>query len=137
MKPLRIMLDSMIFGERSFLAWLRINVKRFNIFVSPIVYTETSLWYLYSGLRTEDLRADLLALKAEIPPITEEAAKIAAERAYINRKRLPFRHHARDYVIGAQAILLKASIITHNKRHFEWVNEVDVLSPEELVEEML
>ncbi len=134
---MKIMLDSMIFGERSFLAWLRINTKQFRVFISPIVYAETALWYLYSGLGTEDLKADLLALNAEVPPITEEVAKIVAERAYINRKNLPFRHHARDYVIGAQAVLLETSIITRNKRHFNWINEVDVFSPEELVEKML
>ncbi len=133
----RIMLDSTAFGDRSFLAWLRINLKHFSIFVSPIVYAETALWYLYSGLSIEDLEDDLLALKAEVPPITKEVVKIAARRAYINRKHLPFRHHARDYVIGAQAIVLHASIVTSNKKHFEWVNEIDIFSPEEFVERTL
>lgn len=133
----RIMLDSTAFGERSFLAWLRINLKHFNIFVSPIVYAETALWYLYSGLSIEDLEDDLLALKAEVPPITKEIMKIAAKKAYINRRHLPFRHHARDYVIGAQAIALHASIVTSNKKHFEWVSEINVFSPEEFVERTL
>ncbi|HDM92000.1 MAG TPA: hypothetical protein ENG69_01235 [Candidatus Korarchaeota archaeon] len=130
----RIMLDSTVFKERSFLAWLRLNSDRFSVYISPVVYAETALWYIYSGLGAEDLEEDLKALKAEVPPISREAARLAAETAYANRRRLPFRHHARDYIIGAQAVLLRANIITHNRGHFEWVKEVRVMTPWEFVD---
>ena len=133
----RVMLDSTVFRERSFLAWLRLNSRRVNIYVSPVVYAETALWYIYSGLSVEDLEEDLKVLGAEVPPISREAARMAAEAAYDNRRRLPFRHHARDYIVGAQAVLLEADIITHNKRHFEWVERVRVLTPWELVDTLL
>ncbi|MDK2383791.1 MAG: hypothetical protein QI199_03130 [Candidatus Korarchaeota archaeon] len=128
----RIMLDSMIFRNRPFLSWLRVNLERFRIYISPIVHAETALWYLYIGLDLEDLTSDLRALRAEIPPITREITEKVAERAFTNRRALPFRHHARDYLIGAQAEHLGTWIVTYNKRHFAWVN-VPVLTPEELI----
>ncbi len=130
----RVMLDSTAFRERSFLAWLRLNSERISVYVSPVVYAETALWYIYSGLSAEDLEEDLKALRAEVPSISREAARMAAEAAYDNRRRLPFRHHARDYIVGAQAVLLKADIITHNRRHFGWVKGVRVLTPWEFVD---
>ncbi len=130
----RVMLDSTAFRERSFLAWLRLNSERISVYVSPLVYAETALWYIYSGLSAEDLEEDLKALRAEVPSISREAARMAAEAAYDNRRRLPFRHHARDYIVGAQAVLLKADIITHNRGHFGWVKGVRVLTPWEFVD---
>ncbi len=129
-----IMLDSMIFRDRPFISWLRVNLERFRIYISPIVHAETALWYLYIGLDLEDLTSDLRALRVEIPPITREITEVVAGKAFTNRRALPFRHHARDYLIGVQAEHLGARIVTRNKKHFRWVN-VPVLTPEELVKQ--
>ncbi len=133
MSSRKLMLDSAVFAERSFLAWLRLKRGHFEVYVSPIVYAETALWYMYVGIGVEALERDLEALGAEVPPITREAAKLAAEAAYANRRLLPFRHHARDYIIGAQAALLGADVVTLNKKHFSWLKRVKALTPWELV----
>jgi len=49
----------------------------------------------------------------------------------------PFRHHARDYVIGATAMMEKATLITQNTQHFGWLTKegITVRTPEDFVAE--
>ncbi len=133
----RLMLDSSAFGNRLFIDWLRLRRGDLEILLSPIVVAETALWYLYSGLTASDFEEELGKLGGKVLPINLGDALESASLAYENRRRLPFRHHARDYIIGVQAMKSGSDIITYNKGHFEWVNGVRVLTPEEAVAEWL
>lgn len=39
-----------------------------------------------------------------------------------------FREKARDYIMGSVSVKFNCSVITSNKRDFEWVDEVGLLS---------
>ena len=120
-----------------FIDWLRLRKGDLEVVVSPIVVAETALWYLYCRLTVEDLKSELEELGAEAPPIGFMEALEVASKAYMSRSKLPFRHHARDYMIGLQAVISKADIVTYNKKDFQWVRDLRVLTPEEVVEEWL
>ena len=75
-------------------------------------------------------------MNIQIVEIDEEIGKETAMIAKKYNNQLPFKHHARDYIIGATAIKTNASaLITYNKAHFHWLNEnnIDVLTPEEFL----
>lgn len=135
----RILLDSNVFRNRGFLDWLRLRSKDFEVLVSPIVYAETALWYTYVGLGVKGLDKDLEGVGGEIIEIGKKEGKLVAEMAYKYRKETPFRHHARDYLIGVQAITSNSSVVTQNRDHFSWLEKegIKVFSPEELVKEWL
>ncbi|KKK65194.1 hypothetical protein LCGC14_2976610, partial [marine sediment metagenome] len=46
---------------------------------------------------------------------------------------LPFKHHARDFIIGTQALLTQNILITYNIKHFTWMGKDHYLTPDELV----
>lgn len=133
------MLDSNVFKRRAFLDWLRLRSEGFEVLISPIVYAETALWYIYMGLGIEGLEKDLEKIGGMIIGIGKREAEFLAKMAYKHRKEVPFRHHARDYLIGVQAIITNSSVVTENKTHFSWIEKegFKVFSPEELVKEWL
>ena len=133
-RNLRIGLDSNVFKNRKFLEWLR-HTEKFEIHISVIVYVETLLWYLKIGLKDNDFKDDLKKLKVEVADLNESLASLVAKNAKKYSKKFPFRHHARDYVIGTTAQLKKATLITYNLNHFEWLRDlrINVMSPEEFI----
>ncbi len=133
-RNLRIGLDSNVFKNRRFLDWLRYTGK-FNVHVSIIVYVETLLWYLRLGLKIDDFMDDLKKLKVEVVDLNESLALLIVKNAAKYGKEFPFKHHARDYVIGTTAQLKKATLITYNLNHFKWLKDlgVNVMTPEELI----
>ena len=82
---------------------------------------------------------ELRKLKASIKILDEEIAEKATEAALKYGNDFPFRHHARDYVIGATALVEKASLVTNNTQHFDWLKRegIAVKTPENLVAENL
>ncbi len=135
---LKIGLDSAVFGNRRFLEWLRYTA-RFDVHASVIVYVETLLWYKNLGLTSKDLQDELLKLRASIRDINQEVADKATDNALKHGREFPFRHHARDYIIGSTAQLEKATLITYKIHHFEWLTKeaVRVKTPEDFVAEKL
>jgi len=131
-------LDSSVFGDRGFLEWLRCT-ERFDIHASIIVYAETLLWYKNLGLTRRQLDTELRKLKASIKNLDEELADSATDAALRYGKEFPFRHHARDYIVGITAQMEKAALITRNKQHFGWLLKegVAVKTPEDFVAENL
>jgi len=45
--------------------------------------------------------------------------------------RWDFGKNTRDYMIGVLAVKLNAPLVTYNKKHFEWYDEV--YTPEEFI----
>ncbi len=113
--------------------------KRFDTHASIIVYVETLLWYKNLGLTRTHFDGELRKLDASIRILDEEVADTATEKALKYGREYPFRHHARDYVIGATALEEKATLITYNTQHFQWLtNEgVNVKTPEAFVAQNL
>jgi len=133
------MLDSNVFKNRAFLDWLRLRSEDFEVLISPIVYAETALWYIYMGLGIDGLEKDLEKIGGKIVGISKREAELVAKMAYKHRKEVIFRHHARDYLIGVQAMITNSIVVTENKTHFSWIEKEGfrVLSPEGLVKEWL
>jgi len=120
------------------LEWLRYT-GRFDIHASIIVYAETLLWYKTLGLTREELEDELRKLKASIKNLDERLADMATDSALKYGGSFPFKDHARDYVIGATALDQKATLITYNTQHFEWLAKegIAVKTPEDFVAENL
>ena len=136
---MKIGLDSSVFKNRGFLAWLSLNKEKFDTHISVIVYVETALWYLHIGLSISDLDRELNKMNIKVVDFTQNIAKKVAQFAKKYSKQLPFKHHARDYLIGTTAINSGVThFITYNKSHFNWVSNegIKTLTPEELVEKV-
>ncbi len=131
MKLLRISLDSNVFADQDFIDWLQDCNKDFEIFLSVISALETYHWYNLRGISKELFNKDIQGLNAILLDLTsEEIYKISA---LTKKSNLRFKHHARDFIIGTQALIDKAILITSNHRHFDWMGKENVLSPDSLV----
>jgi len=97
------------------------------------------LWYKKLGLTRRQLDTELRKLKASIKGLNEDLADGATNAALRHGKEFPFRYHARDYIIGVTALMEKATLITHNTQHFDWLTKegVAVKTPENFVSENL
>ena len=134
---MNISLDSSIFKDTNFLIWLEVNKERFSISISVVVYIETLLWYLFMGLSEKTFEEIIEKLEVDVVPVSEEIGRIVAITAKAYNKQLPFKHHARDYIIGITAITTQSEVfLTYNKKHYEWLNEkgISVMTPEEFLE---
>lgn len=130
---LRIDLDSNVFRNQALINWLSLQKERFSIGISVIVYLETLFWYLTKLLSTEDFELDLLEIKAVITPLDSSLAQLTAETA--KTSLLPFRHHARDFIIGTSTVMRNAILLTYNVKHFTWMPEGTVTVPEQFLNE--
>ena len=135
---IRIGLDSNVFRNRKFLSWLR-DIGGLKIHISIIVFVETLIWYLKLGLSRNDFIDDLTKLGVEIVDLNESIASRVAETAIKHGDEFPFRFHARDYIIGVTSIVMEATLITYNRRHFKWLDQygVKVYTPEEFILEYI
>lgn len=137
---MKIGLDSSVFKNRGFLAWLSLNREKFDTHISVIVYVETALWYSHLGLSINDLDRELNKINVKVVDFSKDLARKVVQFAKQYSKQLPFKHHARDYLIGTTAISQDAtSFITYNKSHFNWlsIEGLETLTPEELVEKFV
>ncbi|ASJ02508.1 twitching motility protein PilT [Thermococcus profundus] len=127
---MKVVLDTNAFNDRKFLEWLM--GSPFQPVTSSVVYMEV----LYRYARRKGLpearskvKAVFESLSLEILDFDEESAEIVVQNAL---GRWDFSKNARDYMIGSLALKLNAPLVTHNKRHFEWLPEV--YTPEEFME---
>ena len=111
-----------MFRNRRFLEWLRYT-KKHDLEVSIITYLETLLWYKTLGLKTEDFDEELENLGITVTELSQTLADRATANALKHRKAFPFKHNARDYVIGTSALETKATLITYNLDDFGWFIE--------------
>ncbi len=80
----------------------------------------------------EDFGIDLKEIQANITPFDSSLAQDAAERAI--KSILPFKHHARDFIIGSSSIQREAILLTYNIKHFSWMPKGTVTTPEKFIE---
>lgn len=119
---MKLALDSGVFRNRSFLEWLRYTNKH-ELEISIITYTETLLWYKALGLKRQDFDQELENLAISVVELSLDVADRTTANALRYRKDSPFKHHARDHVIGTSALGTKATLITYNPGDFSWVSE--------------
>ena len=125
-----IVLDANVFSNLAFCNWLRGRVD-IEKMIPCIAYMELVYHHLKRG-RTEDYTDAFLSLHGiGVVPLDAMIAKISARSAI---GRWDFKEKARDYTIGATAIVCEAKLVTYNKRDFEWLPQDRVVSPEKLME---
>ena len=128
----RITIDSNVWRDNLFITWLQSENSPHKAHICPIIiYLETRLWYDMRGLQKVDFFEDLENLKTSTILFNEKHVEKLIE--ITKESRLPFKHHARDFIIGTQALVQQTKLITYNIRHFEWMEKNEVLTPERLV----
>ena len=126
---MRIVLDANVFSNLAFCNWLRSRVD-IEKMIPCIAYMELVYHHLKRG-RTEDCVDAFLNLHG-IGVVTFDA-EIAKTSARSAMGRWDFKEKARDYMIGATALVCEATLATYNKKDFEWLPQDRVVSPEELM----
>ena len=111
-----------MFRNRRFLEWLRYTNKH-DVQVSILAYVETLLWYKVLGLNRKDFDEELASLGVSITELSQNLADKTTANALKHRKAFPFKHHARDYIIGTSALESKATLITYNLDDYRWIEE--------------
>jgi predicted nucleic acid-binding protein len=84
---------------------------------------ETLLWYKTLGFQKKDFDDELSSARIEVIELSETLADSVTQNALKYRRAFPFKHHARDYIIGTTALENKATLITYNVDDFRWVAE--------------
>ena len=86
---MKISLDSPVFKNGPFSAWLRIHKREFEIYLSVIVYIEPLLWYAFLGFEENKFDNKLNKLGITIININKEVAKETVKIAKAEYKKLP------------------------------------------------
>ncbi len=119
---MKLALDSGVFRNRRFLEWLRYAEKH-DLQISIIAYVETLLWYKALGLKQEDFDEELKNLGISVTELSRDLADRVTANALRHGRMFPFKHHARDYIIGTSALESRARLISYNLDDFKWVGE--------------
>ncbi|MHA1996309.1 MAG: type II toxin-antitoxin system VapC family toxin [Candidatus Hodarchaeales archaeon] len=128
---MRISLDSNVFRDQDFIDWLQAAKDKMEVNISVISALETYHWYNIRGISDELFKKDMNALGAIVNDLTYQEIFAISKNA--KKSTLQFRHHARDFMIGTQALKVKSTLITFNLHHFKWLGEEHLASPDELV----
>jgi len=128
---MKLVLDTNVFANKKFCDWLRQHGEIEKV-IPCVAYMELMYHYLKRG-KTEDFTNRFLDVRGVvIAPLDIKTANAAAQAA---TKRWDFREHARDYAIGATAVVHGAKLVTYNSKDFEWLPKGEVLSPDELMKQ--
>jgi hypothetical protein len=116
-----ICLDSNVFSSNpDFLLWMDENGIHGHL--PSVAFMELSY---YEMKRTGGSVVNFISMlgghNIEVVPIDRDLALIAAKNA-IQYKDLS--NNAMDYTIGSYAYKRKIPLLTNNKKHFKWLNEV-------------
>ena len=126
-----ITLDSNVFRTQPFINWLMSDQAPHQQHLFPLIaYIEVLIWYEMNGLARSDLDDDLMRLKTKITSLNVDDVNDLLSNVRASPE-FPFKHHARDFLIGTLSKKNTSILITYNKRHFGWLSPKLVLSPEE------
>jgi tRNA(fMet)-specific endonuclease VapC len=114
-------LDSNVFSsDPDFFVWM--GKKDIKGYLSSLALMELSYYEMKRiGGSMVRLLSTINGLDIEIVPFDKTLAMIAAKNA------LPWHdmsRNAMDYAIGAYAYKRKIPMVTNNKKHFKWLDEV-------------
>lgn len=128
---LKISLDANTFGVVDFIDWLVLNKNELEIHLSIIAALKVYHWYNLRGLSKDEFQLDIDSFNPIIDEVTYNNIFNISTKA--KNARLRFKHHARDYIIGSQAELAGTTLLTYNLKHFEWVKDVEVMTPDDFI----
>ena len=129
----RIALDSNVFRNQDFINYLTLHALDFHIFLPTIVQLEVGYFYRMKNIKWNKFLEDLAKFGCKLIPWGKFKNAQVIENAYKNRKKLPFQHHFRDYIIVTECIKKVDLLISYNKKHFLWIEKMQILTPEELI----
>ncbi|MHA1728301.1 MAG: type II toxin-antitoxin system VapC family toxin [Promethearchaeota archaeon] len=132
---IKIDLDSNVFRNQSFINWLILNKEQISVQLSVIVYLETLFFYLTRTLSPDDFDKDLADFSAEIGVLGLNLSKKVAQHAI--KSSLPFKHHARDFIIGTTTLERNAVLLSYNVKHFQWMPKNNIKTPEQFMEDYI
>lgn len=128
-----ITLDSNVFRNQHFIDWLMSSEAPHKSHIFPLIsYIEVLVWYEMRGLTREDLDKDLRKINTEIIEFPIEFVDSLMKNIRMNPS-FPFRHHARDFIIGTIVKKKETLLLTNNKKHFSWLPQGSVLTPAEFL----
>lgn len=128
-----IAIDSNIFRNLNFINYLRLNKTEIQVFLPSIVSFEIGYYFLLKGITWKDYLVEIKKLNGKILDWDSVITQDVLKNAINNRKKLPFRHHFRDFIIGTQCEKTGFNLISYNKTHFDWVKNITILTPEEFI----
>ena len=128
-----VAIDSNIFRNLNFINYLRMNKTDIQVFIPSIVNFEIGYYFLIKGITWEDYLAEIQKFNGKILDWDSVITQDVLKNAINNKKTLPFRYHFRDFIIGTQCENLGLDLISYNKNHFDWVNNVITQTPEEFI----
>ena len=121
---MKLMLDTNVFNSKKFCNWLLSSQK--EKYLPAVAYMEYLYHILKKGNTQSMLDAFLEQMHVIVIPFRREEA---AEAACLSVD--DFSENARDYAIGATAIMLDATLVTNNMKHFKWLK--NVATPDEII----
>ena len=134
---IKIALDSNIFRHRAFIAYLTINHSKFDIFIPTIVQIETGYYYILRGLTWKDFKSDISKFNAISIEWNSKNTPKLLKFAKKNKSTLPFKHHFRDFMIGTECAAYKLDLITNNSKHFQWIPNITIYTPEQFIQNQI
>lgn len=134
---IRIALDTNIFRHRAFIAYLTIYNSEFDIYIPTIVQIETGYYYILRGFTWKDFQSDISKFKAISIEWSSKNTPKLLKFAKKNKSALPFKHHFRDFMIGTECSALKLDLITNNSKHFQWIPNIKIYTPEQFIQKLI
>ena len=101
-----------------------------------IVQLEVAYYYKIKGFTWEIFQTEMQKFNGVFLDWKVANVEVIINRIYANKQNLPFKHHIRDYLIGMQSEKENRRIITYNVSHFQWIKNIGVITPEELIKEV-
>ncbi|MCF2138513.1 MAG: hypothetical protein K9W44_00490 [Candidatus Lokiarchaeota archaeon] len=131
-----IALDSNVFRNRQFIDYLIFHKDRLNIGLPIIVQVEVAYFYKIKGFSWEIFKKEMKKFDAVFMDWKIANVDEIITRIFNNKQNLSFKHHFRDYLIGLQSEKANRNLITYNTSHFNWLNKVEVKTPEDFVKDL-
>ncbi len=132
-KSYQIALDSNIFRNQKFIDYLIFKKDSLSIALPIIVQLEVGYFYRLKGHSWKVFETEMKKFDCKMLGWDCGSVSSIVSRSYDNRRKLPFRDHIRDYIIGVQVEKEERGLITYNTSHFKWLNHIEVKTPEEFI----
>lgn len=130
-------IDSNVFRNKNFLNFLLWKKDFIAIHILPIVFLEVGYYFMGKDMGWETFLKYLNRYNSVILGWDDLDNAIILRKALAQKHELPFRFHFRDFLIGSQCISKNLDLVTNNVKHFQWVDYIRVITPEELVAQIM
>jgi predicted nucleic acid-binding protein len=126
-------IDSNIFTNKNFLNFLLWKKDIIAVHILPIVFLEVGYYFMGKDMGWDIFLKYLNRYNSVILGWDDLDNATILRKALAQKQELPFRYHFRDFLIGSQCISKNLDLVTNNIKHFQWVDNIRVFTPEELV----